>query len=550
MWLGNGDGTFSEKKPTPFNGGSRVWAPYVPYGSDFPNRAYDVNGDGAPDVHVPRLISYASGTGTFSLNLTGGYFTSRLSGDFVPTANMDLVNEDPANFFLLDGDFNGDGLADVLAASPSQSSFMSRGDGNGGYRGYSLEGVSMYPGWSVDLNGDGRTDIIATSNSSNRIYITHAYGWPNENGSNSEYASSNLKSTPLKRVRLEGYSGESWEVRTLMGNFSGSGLLEFLVMNVNPGTTPNKLYVRESLVPIDMLESVTNEQGLKTTYKYEPITKTTRYASDRGTPYAGSYPLVDKGARPVTELGPSNWGGLRLRDSTPSMFVVTSVTSDSGVGTQTVKTEMAYRGFKSDVFGRGAMGFREIRREAEAPDGVSKITTVEQRLQLYPYTGSAAVTESYLGPMSPVAAVQTGQLLHRTENVYCDQSAAAGAENTASVAVPCPTTSKIFKPYLRRSVQTGSDLNGTPLPVVTTTNTFAGGYPTLVETQTVGFGPAGQQTFVKRQEFEYWPDNIAGDNWLIGLVKKSTVSNTVPNSLGSITTSAGSAPKATATSGQ
>ena len=107
----------------------------------------------------------------------------------------------------------------------------------------------------------------------------------------------------------------------------------------------------------------------------------------------------------------------------------------------------------------------------------------------------------------------------------------------------------MLRPYTRKTVQSNWDLNGTALPVTTTTNTYTGGYPTLIDVQTVGTGPAGMQTFINSTANEYFPDSIGGDNWLLGLLKKSTVTKTVPNSLGAITTSAGTAPKAAATAG-
>jgi len=48
---------------------------------------------------------------------------------------------------------------------------------------------------------------------------------------------------------------------------------------------------------------------------------------------------------------------------------------------------------------------------------------------------------------------------------------------------------------------------------------------------------------------EYWPDNTGYPAWILGRVKKTTTTSTVPNSLTSTAASAGAAPKATATTG-
>ena len=102
---------------------------------------------------------------------------------------------------------------------------------------------------------------------------------------------------------------------------------------------------------------------------------------------------------------------------------------------------------------------------------------------------------------------------------------------------------------LRKSTVTANDLTGAPLPTVVATTTYSGGYPTLVQKVTSGSGPAGSQSFTSLISNEYWPDNIINDNWLVGLLKKTTTTNTVPNSLAATVAGAGNAPKATATAG-
>ena len=117
------------------------------------------------------------------------------------------------------------------------------------------------------------------------------------------------------------------------------------------------------------------------------------------------------------------------------------------------------------------------------------------------------------------------------------------------MTAPCPTTSKVFKPYVRKTSAWAWDLSGAALPSTVTTITYSGGYPTLIEKTSTGVGPAGSQTFTQRTVNDYWPDNTAGDNWILGLVKKSTQTSSVPNALEAIPAAAGTNPKATATQG-
>jgi hypothetical protein len=282
---------------------------------------------------------------------------------------------------------------------------------------------------------------------------------------------------------------------------------------------------------------------------YTTLTRSDRYVSDRGSSWTATYPAREAAFKArLDRTVPTTVGGGYI-DQTPSTTVVATVTADTGVGNARTVTEYAYRGYKVDQHGRGPLGFREIRAQSDAPDGLGKLITLRRKLQVYPFVGNGAVIETYLGTMSPIAQPQAGQLLSRVENVYCDQTAAAGAENTATLYVPCPTTAKVLKPYLRMSTQTATDLAGVALPSVVATTTYSGGYPTLIERITTGVGPAGNQSFTSRTTNEYFPDNISGDNWLLGLLRRTSNTNIVPNSLAANTTTAGNAPKATATAG-
>lgn len=536
LWLGNGDGTF--RRSVVWQGNSQM--PFIdPKGG----RAYvaDVDGDTIPDfVYSSRAILYGNGSGGFGTQSAygGDYFEPNCSG------------------LSARGDFNGDGRSDIYCSTAfpyypgtwlGGGGTFSAGSGSpppgGTFPDLAMGTHSLFR--TADFDGDGRTDVFVAWNvyGNNFLYRSLGYGYFER------FDVSGLPSMPSDAPGTYGV--------VFVGNFSGAGSGEFLVSNYQPLYTPGNtlitndktaLFVKTSSTPPDLLTAVTNPAGITTTITYSTLTQTDRYASDHGTSNAAVFPAKEALNRPRLDRSlPSTVTG--AVEQTPAMTVVTSLTVDSGVGSARNTTEYAYRGYKVDQLGRGALGFREIRQQSTAPDGVSNITQVRQRLQVYPYTGAASVVETYAAPMSPIGSTQAGTLISRSESIYCDQTAAAGAENTATVSSPCPVTSKIQRPYVRKTVQSGWDLNGTALPVTTTTTTYSGGYPTFVETQTVGASPAGTQTFTSTTLNEYFADSIGGDNWLLGLLKKTTVSKTAPNSLGSITTSAGSAPKASATAG-
>lgn len=519
---------------------------FVPFGftSDGADqfRFTDVDGDGVLDFRVGNLLYLGNGAGDF-----------RLMGE-----SPNWIHPS-----WLSGDYNGDGRQDLLGLSRQNggSGVLFGGKGNGwmpdGTMSSHVDNItgatcaSLSNCLVMDVDGDGRSDLLDLAwNAWGRASYFRSLG----NGQFIGEAPYLGYSVPGMMAIAPSYPPRS--IADLLyfsiGNFSGSGSAEILVSIGDPTnpSTPNRLFAKVDPIPPDLLKSVKTASGAVASVTYEMLTRTARYSSDRGTQWAATGSQVE---------------------ATPALPVVTRLTADSGVGGATNVTEFGYRGykedqarmdtaraksrtidyrgFKGDDIGRASLGFREVRRESVAPDGASRLTKVRHALQVYPYGGGAAVEENYLGALGVMSAPQTGQLLTRTENTYCDQTAAPGAEAAATLTTPCSSTSKIRRPYLYRSVHTGRDLDGSELPTTSTTTTYSGGYPTLIRTETTGAGPAGLQSFLKTQSFDYWPDNISGDNWLLGLVKKSTTTSTVPNSLGAISTSAGNAPKATATSG-
>lgn len=569
LWRGRGDGSFDlspvtwSKVPNPnLNSGPSVapgvptdsfqlyqpsegrWVTYryfVPYGFTPEGidllRVSDVDGDGVLDLRVENLLYLGNGAGDFRLMGESPYYVHQ-------------------NW--LAGDFNGDGRLDYLGLDRQNGGngvlFGGKGNmwmavGTFSDRDNSLTGANCayLPNClAFDVDGDGRVDAVdLNANAWGMASYYRSLG----NGrfvGESQYMGYSVPGLPRVSYRITDLPYFS------IGTYAGSGGPEFLMCREDPTypNSPNQLVVKADPIPPDLLKSVKTETGAVATVTYEMLTRTARYGADRGTAWAATGSQVE---------------------AAPPMPVVTKLTVDTGVGGSTNVTEFGYRGykedqarldtgraknrtidyrgFKGDDIGRVSLGFREVRREGVAPDGASKLTQVRQALQVYPYSGSTAIDETYLGALGSMGAAQTGQLISRSEQVYCDQTAAPGAEAAATLGTPCSSTSKIRRPYLYRSVQSGRDLDGSVLPTTSTTSSYSGGYPTLIRTETTGGGPAGPQSFVKTQAIEYWPDDIAGDNWLLGLVKKSTTTSTVPNSLGAITTSAGNAPKATATSG-
>ena len=294
----------------------------------------------------------------------------------------------------------------------------------------------------------------------------------------------------------------------------------------------NQLYARSSSgVPGDVLATTLSPSGLLSTVGPR-VTLTEsggRYVNDRGTASAAQSPLVD----------------LQM-----PMHVITAVTHETGNGNLT--TEYLYKGLKAERGGRGLLGFREVRQQSPAP-GNETLTIATEYLLLDPYDGVASRTSTYRGSLTA-----TAPLLSSTVNIYCDRTSATNPD-VATDTAPCATTAKVRRPYVRRTVEEGTDLAGYALPKVTTVSTYDDfGNPTNIVVTTEGtVGGLPNQTYTKSNANTFCPpdtagcpNTIAGDNWILGRLTRSTVTNTVPNLLlAGLSASPGTAANATAIAG-
>lgn len=557
----------------------------------------DLNADGLPDIVVAVLPGFATTNNPPSdqvscasiactriyLGQPGGGFAESLATN---VAHRSLYAEPPAtkasvyNALLRAhiADVNGDGVADIIASS---GTWLSRGDGNFDPAAGTADTL-IGCAFPLDFNADGRTDCLVPSIGSaagqslwvsdgsngtrklgnfnltaadqllmgsanatalntgveliggfdgasaallrwrddptqNKLYLS------NGDGSFRESSSFNLNTA----ARALGHSNGLTDL--LVADFTGSGHSEILRLKDGPSeageASANALYVRSHRAePADLLTRVTTPTGATTTVVYASLLQSGRYSADTG----------DKAARyPKYDL------------STP-MPVVVTLNTDSGLLQPDgqplyVQTEYAYTGLKGSFAGRGLLGFRETRQQSTAPNG-EPLTLVTEHLQEHPYTGNAGITRTLRGSLAQADATE----ISRTESTYCDMAAdPASAAPSPLAPCPLPAGTRIARPYLYKAVETGRDLDGSALPTVTTTNTFnTSGDLKEVVTETTGTALGLAQTFRKINTNDYEPDKTDGEQWILGRLKSSKVRSIAPNSLGSIATSAGTAPTA------
>jgi hypothetical protein len=518
VFLGVGDGTFQQFTDTNLTHHSVYSTPAIaPDSLSSPANTGDWNGDGLTDLYTYLGVWLSNGDGNFtpvSANSTTGCATPI--------------------------DFNGDGRTDCLNVF-STSASLALGGSNGSVGNFNLASQS-FAGKNallqtdhgiriLDVNGDGREDILMWSDTAanNSLWLS--------NGDGTFTKSTTFKLDGINSVQLQSADGTASFVA---GDFTGRGTVEILRMQTIGNTVTNRLYTKIDAAPPDQLKRVTSGTGAKTSLYYAPLTNSAalagpgqalgaRYASDRNdVNLRATYPVVDQ--------------------SLPLYVVVTSV-EDSGVGSNTVQTEYAYKGLKDEIGGHGSLGFREILRQQPGADG-SLLTQDTQLMQIYPYTGEVASTKTYLGALN---ASPTTPLSSQT-NTYCDITAMA-ASSTATPAAPCPVTAKVQRPVVLAGVQIGFDLAGNPMPTVVGQNTYdAAGNIKIATTTTAGSVAGVSQTFIKTVTNTYQDDitdcaDYQTCHWLLGRITLATVTSAVPDNFASITTSAGSASNASAIAG-
>lgn len=510
VYKGDGNGTFAEITGTNIANKVLYTPPDPGYSIGQPRHVADLDGDGLADI-VGISNLYSTGPASW-----------RSRGD----GNFDLVTVSAACDVPID--FNGDGRTDCL--SPTQN-VLRVSDGSYATQnvaGFNLTNVVLSAGTApnftagvvvLDIDGDRRQDILRWMDDATQTALYVSNGGGTFTASAAFAASFNTVANQLRT--------SNGTTDFVAGDFTGRGSVELLRLKDSPSAgaaTSNRLFTKTDTTPADQLIKVTSGTGATTELTYRPLANAgtgadARYTSDRGGANQALFPTVDL---------------------TFPLYVVATASADSGVGTTKVATEYSYLGLKADLTGRGMLGFREVRRQMKAPDG-SDLTSFTSYLQQHPYIGVASGSITRLGTLNDTSAL----LLSNVASTYCELTADAATLAAATPTSPCPVppATKVQRPYLRKSVETAKDLNGLTLPTVTTTNTFnASGNPTQINVVTTG-------GFIKSTSHLYQADDTADDNWILGRLTRTTVTNTVPDQLTGMTTSAGTGSYASATTG-
>jgi len=293
----------------------------------------DYDGDGKNEI----LSVWQNHAQVFKLNVTFDSNHKPTVGDpaFV------MVNESgyPTVWHdILTGDFNGDGITDVLTWIDPVGWEVGYGKGDGLMNDIHAAPAALVnkpsnashfigrPVVIMDYNGDGKDDIFDyTSNISNTYGAGHA---PRIHYS----VGNNVFQTEYPNISAS-------QLAPSIGNYfpcdgDGDGVMDLLT-KVTAGSDP----VTISFHPNEnrhLVSAITNGMGVFTNINYTTLTNSNVYQTGSQT---SSYPIVRR---------------------TLPVKVVSSITEDNGVNAAGNTTNFKYEGLKLAYWGRGYLGFDKI----------------------------------------------------------------------------------------------------------------------------------------------------------------------------------------------
>lgn len=415
----------------------------------------DWNGDG-----LDEMLGYISnGDGTFTTNpasaLPSGT-TSAFAADFDGHGCTGLLTQGSSdqisNFCnsalsgintpswtgqIVTGDFNGDGMADVLVVPPSGSGtlFLSTGTG------LSATNFAVPSSWdgcqivAGDFDGNGRADIAVNCGGTISVYLSTGTGF----------------------VLAASLSNSAGGTATAV-DLNSDGAMDLFV-----GATS---YIF-SYSP-ELMTSVSNGVGAATTISYDRINKN------------GSFYTKGTGATYPTQ------------DMDGAYYVVSRVDASNGVG-GTHSATYTYAGGKLDLRGRGFLSYSSV-TTTDLQSGI--VTTTNYRTD-FPYAGVVSSQTKTSGSVTLSSATNTygdssagtgtdGVVRHfvsLTQNV-------ATANDLDNTAFPTTTTGYTYDSYgniltANASVSDGSSKNTTYQYSNDTTNWILGQMTSAVVTTTV-----------------------------------------------------------------
>jgi len=299
-----------------------------------PNYLASVNG-GYGEVATPgNGIVIEPDNSSFNYYLNS--FTTTVNVEANPQYSTTLTNNDHYSLF---GDFNGDGISDVLYYTGSSWS-MNFGTGGGYYATSSVNGLTndnpfSYPTvwyYAEDVNGDGKTDIIEFTNAAGGgVTVINVY-----------YSTGN--SFVPGFVTAYGSTLDPQRDQISFGDFNGDGINDLFIADefTNP-SQPAIIYFNQGGFS-KYLEDAVDGYGTSTQFTYQPLTQpgtSAAYTQNSTTSYRN-------GILNTT-----------LLDINKPLYVVTQHNVPNGIGGLNTTT-YSYQDAIQNNQGKGLLGFLSV----------------------------------------------------------------------------------------------------------------------------------------------------------------------------------------------
>lgn len=429
------------------------------YGEIRTDRFWDFNGDGRHDY---LMWTNQNGCGSNCAN-TQRWNVLVSNG----TSLQLLFDYNAPNLTPWIGDFNGDGLSDILYIPATNVWTLRFGTGMGvtGAVSTGITAPTIYQNADstivADYDGDGRQDVLTKYNS-----VWH-----------------------VMRSTGEGFEAPAQLYNWVNGNLqatdiNGDGLVDLGFDKGVCGVTGTCWAFGAHLgIRADILVETEDAFNLRNVFSYQPLTgSATTYTKGTGA----TYPELD---------------------FTGSMLVVSRLAQSDGIG-GTPYIDYTYSGARVDMRGRGMLGFQK----RNATDSNTGLRTEDTFLQTFPYTGMVASTIVWQGSPN-----QTKKLTETTNTqAVLNLSTVAGEER--------------YFPYLSPSVRKVYNLsttanNGNLVNQVSTTSTYDTFGNKTASTETVTDSVTGEQWLT---EIVNPTINNATSSWCIGKVERREERRAIP----------------------
>ncbi|MGL4598907.1 MAG: FG-GAP-like repeat-containing protein [Bacteroidia bacterium] len=315
--------------------------------------AADFNGDGLTDI--------------FSCNPSTGYLTFSNWSDStgfrssITIPNMNFTISSSQSYTWV-ADYNGDGLADILARGTDSKYRIYYANGNGFQAAKIITiNLSATAVWPADFNHDGLMDFFVASTSNGQIYYSNGIDFSTED--------------PVNYAFQPQY--------TWLGDFNGDGLTD--LFNCYSKQTFYGGSTKSSNQTINqqgsLITGIANGIGSVFTATYKPITDSTVYDAGSSTPTSaleGQRVINAYNAFPLSPVQNQLNGVISIQQA---MYVVSDWSETDGRGAA-YPYQCEYGGAKYDMTGYGFLGYAFSQTTNVSSGAVSKTFN----LQDFPFT--------------------------------------------------------------------------------------------------------------------------------------------------------------------